>query len=75
VQRLRKEVPEGNLELTQRGLVLYIFGNASGISREKGLIVLKPSGVPYENLRPEHVVVTDLGGKVVEGELTPPPIC
>src|SRR2546425_675486 len=71
LQRLREEVLEANLELTRRGLVLYTFGNASGISRGKGLIVIKPSGVPYENLRPEDLVVTDLGGKVVEGELRP----
>ena len=71
LQRLREEVLEANLELTRRGLVLYTFGNASGISRGKGLIVIKPSGVPYENLRPEDLVVADLGGKVVEGELRP----
>ncbi len=71
LERLREEVLEANLELMRRGLVLYTFGNASGIHRGKGLIVIKPSGVPYENLRPEHLVVTDLGGKVVEGELRP----
>jgi L-ribulose-5-phosphate 4-epimerase len=71
LQRLREEVLEPNLELTRRGLVLYTFGNASGICRGKRLIVIKPSGVPYGNLRPEHLVVRDLGGKVVEGELRP----
>ena len=71
LQTLRQEVLEANLELVRRGLVLYTFGNASGISREKGLIVIKPSGVPYETMKPEHLVVTDLTGKVVEGYLRP----
>src|SRR5271165_3045195 len=71
LQRLREEVLEANLELVRRGLVLYTFGNASGISREEGLVVIKPSGVPYEKMRPEHLVVTDLEGNIVEGELRP----
>ena len=69
--RLREEVLEANLELVRRGLVLYTFGNASGISREEGLVVIKPSGVPYETMRPEHLVLTDLNGRVVEGDLRP----
>src|SRR5216684_5513605 len=69
--RLRKEVLEANLELVRRGLVLYTFGNASGISREQKLVVIKPSGVPYEKMKPEHLVVTDLEGKIVEGDLRP----
>jgi L-ribulose-5-phosphate 4-epimerase len=69
--RLREEVLEANLELVRRGLVLYTFGNASGISREQNLVVIKPSGVPYENMKPEHLVVTDLEGKTVEGNLRP----
>jgi L-ribulose-5-phosphate 4-epimerase len=69
--RLREEVLEANLELVRRGLVLYTFGNASGIAREEGLVVIKPSGVPYEELKPEHMVVTDLEGRVVEGNLRP----
>ena len=60
---LRQQVLEANLELVRRGLVLYTFGNASGISRPDGLVVIKPSGVPYENLKPDHMVVTDLEGK------------
>jgi len=71
LEKLRKEVLEANLELVRRGLVLYTFGNASGIDREQGLIVIKPSGVDYDGMRPEHMVVTDLDGKVVEGELHP----
>ena len=69
--RLREEVLEANLELVRRGLVLYTFGNASGISREQRLVVIKPSGVPYDQMKPEHLVVTDLDGKVVEGDLRP----
>jgi L-ribulose-5-phosphate 4-epimerase len=68
---LREEVLEANLELVRRGLVLYTFGNASGISRDEGLVVIKPSGVPYEKMKPEHLVVADLKGKVVEGNLRP----
>jgi len=68
---LREAVLEANLELVRRGLVLYTFGNASGVDREKGLVVIKPSGVDYDELRPEHMVVTDLNGKIVEGALNP----
>ncbi len=71
LQRLREEVLEANLELVRRGLVLYTFGNASGIAREEGLVVIKPSGVPYETMKPEHLVVVDLTGRVVEGGLRP----
>src|ERR1700679_2473112 len=71
LQKLREEVVEANLELVRRNLVLYTFGNASGISREDGLVVIKPSGVPYEQMKPEHLVVTDLTGKIVEGTLRP----
>jgi L-ribulose-5-phosphate 4-epimerase len=69
--QLRVEVLEANLELVRRGLVLYTFGNASGILRDEGLVVIKPSGVPYEKMKPGHLVVTDLDGKIVEGELRP----
>src|SRR6476659_6615808 len=71
LQQLREEVLEANLELVRRGLVLYTFGNASGILRDERLIVIKPSGVPYESMRPEHLVLTDLDGKVLEGDLRP----
>jgi L-ribulose-5-phosphate 4-epimerase len=71
LQRLREQVLDANLELVRRGLVLYTFGNASGISREEGLVVIKPSGVPYEQMKPEHLVVTDLLGNIVEGNLRP----
>jgi L-ribulose-5-phosphate 4-epimerase len=69
--QLRQEVLEANLELVRRGLVLYTFGNSSGISRQDGLVVIKPSGVPYETMQPADLVVTDLDGKIVEGALRP----
>jgi L-ribulose-5-phosphate 4-epimerase len=68
---LRQQVFEANLDLVRRGLVLSTFGNASGVARDDGLIVIKPSGVPYDEMKPEHLVVTDLQGKVVEGALRP----
>lgn len=69
--KLREQVLEANLELVRRGLVLYTFGNASGISRDDGLVVIKPSGVPYETLGPQHMVITRLTGEIVEGDLRP----
>ena len=71
LKTLREEVLDANLELVRRGLVLYTFGNASGIDRSKGLVAIKPSGVPYEDLKPEHMVVCDLGGKIIDGKLRP----
>src|SRR5438067_4331338 len=67
----RTQVLEVNLELVRRGLVLYTFGNASGIDRGEGLVAIKPSGVPYDSMTPEDLVVTDLDGKIVEGTLRP----
>lgn len=71
LQCLREEVLEANLELVRKGLVLYTFGNVSGISREDHLVVIKPSGVPYEQMKASHLVVTDLDGKTIEGKLRP----
>ena len=71
LETLRAEVLEANLELVRRGLVVDTFGNASGISREKGLVVIKPSGVDYATLRAEDLVVSDLEGHIVEGSLRP----
>lgn len=71
LRNLREEVLAANLELVRRGLVLYTFGNASGISRKDGLVAIKPSGVAYEELTAEHMVVTKLDGEIVEGELRP----
>src|SRR5947208_660569 len=68
---LRKAVLEANLELVRKGLVLYTFGNASAISRKKSLVVIKPSGVPYDRLKPADLVITDLNGMIVEGQLRP----
>jgi len=71
LQELRKEVLEANLELDRRGLVLYTFGNVSGIDRGLGLVAIKPSGVAYRELTAETMVVTDLEGKIVDGTLRP----
>ena len=71
LKSLREEVLDANLELVRRGLVLYTFGNASGISRDDGLVVIKPSGVRYETMKPEDLVIVDLRGKTVEGTLRP----
>lgn len=71
LQQLKQQVLEANLDLVQQGLVLFTFGNASGIDRQEGLVAIKPSGVPYEQLRPEDMVVTDLDGKIIEGSLKP----
>ena len=68
---LREEVLEANLELVRRGLVLFTFGNVSGIDRGEGLVAIKPSGVPYEDLTAEQIVVSDLTGKIVDGNLRP----
>jgi L-ribulose-5-phosphate 4-epimerase len=71
LEALRAEVCEANLELVRRGLVLYTFGNASGLSRGDGLVAIKPSGVPYEKMTPADMVIVDLEGRVVEGSLRP----
>jgi L-ribulose-5-phosphate 4-epimerase len=71
LEELRREVLEANLELVRHGLVLYTFGNASGIWRAEGLVAIKPSGVPYETMQPEDLVITDMTGRVVEGKLRP----
>lgn len=71
LEALRAEVLEANLEIVRRGLVLYTFGNASGVDRERGLIVIKPSGVAYDKMRAADLVITDLEGGIVEGSLRP----
>jgi L-ribulose-5-phosphate 4-epimerase len=70
-EQLREEVFEANLEIVRKGLVLYTFGNASGIHRESGSVVIKPSGVPYEKMTPGDLVVVDLDGRIIEGTLRP----
>lgn len=71
LEGLKKAVLEANLELPKQGLVLFTWGNVSGIDREKGLVVIKPSGVPYKELKVEHLAVVDLEGNQVEGDLRP----
>lgn len=72
LETLRKQVYEANMELPRRGLVTFTWGNVSGIDRARGLVVIKPSGVEYEALTPQDLVVLDLeSGRVVEGGLNP----
>jgi len=72
LEELKRQVCEANLDLVKEGLVIQTWGNASGIDRERGLVVIKPSGVSYSNMKPEHMVVASLeSGKVVDGHLKP----
>ena len=71
LKELREEVLEANLEIVRRGLVLYTFGNASGFDRTSGLVAIKPSGVPFEKLTPADMVICNLDGDIVEGDLRP----
>ena len=71
LEELKEKVYLANMELPKRGLVTYTWGNVSGIDREKGLFVIKPSGVEYEELKPSDMVVMDLEGNQVEGDMNP----
>lgn len=71
LEKLKQEVFEANLLLPKHGLVIFTWGNVSGIDREKGLVVIKPSGVEYDVMKAEDMVVTDLDGNIVEGNLKP----
>lgn len=71
LEELKQQVYEANMELPRRSLVTYTWGNVSGIDREKGLFVIKPSGVEYDELTPDMLVVMDLNGNQVEGDLNP----
>lgn len=71
LDRLKEEVFNANIELVNQGLVIYTWGNVSGIDRAKGLVVIKPSGVNYDTMTAEDMVVVDLEGNVVEGKLNP----
>lgn len=71
LEELKRLIYEANMELPAHGLVTYTWGNVSGIDRESGFVVIKPSGVSYELLKPEDMVVVNLDGKVVEGKLKP----
>ena len=71
LEELKAKVCKANLDLVKHGLVIFTWGNVSAIDRESGLVVIKPSGVSYDNMKPEDMVVVDLDGKVVEGDLNP----
>jgi L-ribulose-5-phosphate 4-epimerase len=71
LEALKKEVYEANMALVKHDLIVFTWGNVSGIDREKGLFVIKPSGVEYDKLTPEDMVVVDLEGNVVEGKYKP----
>ena len=71
LEQLKQEVYEANLDLVKKGMVIYTWGNVSGIDRESGLVVIKPSGVDYGAMRPEDMVVVELNGAVVEGRWRP----
>ena len=72
LEELKQKVFKANLDLVKQGLVIFTWGNVSGIDREKGLVVIKPSGVSYDDMKAEDMVVVDLqSGKVVEGDLNP----
>ena len=71
LEELKKIVYDANMLLPEYHLVTFTWGNVSGIDREKGLVAIKPSGVSYEELRPEDIVIVDLDGNVVEGDLNP----
>lgn len=68
---LKEQVLEANLDLVRSGLVLFTFGNASGIDRGRGLVAIKPSGISYERMKPEDIVLVDMDGKIIEGSLKP----
>ena len=71
LEQLKEKVCQANLDLVKHGLVIFTWGNVSAIDRESGLVVIKPSGVSYDNMKPEDMVVVDLDGKVVEGDMNP----
>ena len=71
LEDLKQKVCKANLDLVKHGLVIFTWGNVSAIDRESGLVVIKPSGVSYDAMKPEDMVVVDLEGNVVEGTLRP----
>ena len=71
LEKLREDVMKANQDLVREGVVKFTFGNVSGISREEGLVAIKPSGVPYDELTPATIVVTDLDGRIVDSNLRP----
>ena len=70
-EKLKEEVLCANLDLPKHGLVTFTWGNVSGIDREQGVVVIKPSGVSYEAMKASDMVVIDLDGKIIEGSLRP----
>jgi L-ribulose-5-phosphate 4-epimerase len=72
LEKLKQEVCKANLDLVKEGLVIQTWGNASGLDRQRSLMVIKPSGVPYAEMRPNHMVVVSLkDGRIVDGKLNP----
>lgn len=71
LEKLKKDVFKANLNLVKHGLVIHTWGNVSGRDRESGLVVIKPSGVSYESMKPEDMVVIDMDGKIIEGSFKP----
>jgi L-ribulose-5-phosphate 4-epimerase len=71
LEKLKNDVCKANLELVEKGLVIHTWGNVSGRDKESGLIVIKPSGVSYDSMKPADMVVIDLDGKIIEGEFKP----
>ena len=71
LEALKEKVCQANLDLVKHGLVIFTWGNVSAIDRASGLVVIKPSGVSYDNMKPSDMVVVDLDGKIVEGDLRP----
>lgn len=71
IEELKQQVYQSNLDLVKHGLVIFTWGNVSGVDRERGLVVIKPSGVSYDNMKAEDMVVVDMEGNVVEGRYKP----
>jgi L-ribulose-5-phosphate 4-epimerase len=71
LEQLKHEVFQANLSLVDHGLVIFTWGNVSAFDRDKNLIVIKPSGISYEKMKPENMVVIDLNGNIIEGRLKP----
>ena len=70
-KKLKQECYEANMELNALGLVIYTFGNVSALDRENGVFAIKPSGVPYEDLQPEDIVIVDFDNNIIEGTKRP----
>ena len=70
-RELREQVWEANMELPGKNLVIYTFGNVSGIDKEKGVIAIKPSGVPYEELTPDKIVLVDMDNRIIDSDYNP----